>query len=373
MASQPKAPSSKPLKPVRVRTGGWAPIQLAPTRVVLALLGILIVFPWVVPGGYWVRVISLVGIYVMLAIGLNVVVGFAGLLDLGYIAFFGIGSYTYALLSSPQLNIHLPFWLALPIVVILVSICGILIGYPTLCLRGDYIAIVTLAFGEIVYLLMINLDRPINITNGVNGILNIDPPQIYTYTVGNPIAIGRFELTGPTQFYYLILLAVVGSVVFARRLNNSRLGRAWSAIREDETVAATMGINLVRSKLLAYALGGSTAGVAGVLSAAWSGSVFPDSFLLYESILVLVMVVLGGMGSIPGVILGASALILIPELLREFQIYRTFVFGLVLIVMVIFRPEGLLPSARRRAELHQAEVSPPGPLPELVEPRLEEG
>lgn len=320
----------------------WWIDQAVPPRVVRAgLLLATLVIPFVT-GEYWTRIAGLVALYVALAIGLNIVVGFAGLLDLGYVAFFGFGSYLYALLASPQLGLHVPFWIALLPVTVATAGYGMLVGWPTLRMRGDYLAIVTLAFGEITYILMVNLDRPINLTNGINGILSVDAPRLFGHQLGQPLELGALTLTGTAQHYYLLVAAVLFVVVLAHRLSESRVGRAWAAIREDETAAATMGIDLVRSKLLAYALGAATAGLGGVISAAWSSSVFPDSFLLTESILILCMVVLGGMGSIAGVMSGAAVLVVLPELAREFQQYRMLVFGLALVLMMVYRPQGLL-------------------------------
>lgn len=308
----------------------------------IALAVIVILFPPLSGNDYWTRVLGTAGLYAMLALGLNTVVGFAGLLDLGYVAFYGIGSYTYALLASQQFNIHFNFWLALLIAVAAAALSGVIIGGPTLRLRGDYIAIVTLGFGEITYLLLINLDRPVNITGGVNGILNIDPPTLLSFVWGQNLSLFGVNISDTAQFFYLILI-FLGLVVFlARRLHDSRLGRAWIAIREDEDAAQAMGINTTVTKLLAYCLGASTAGITGAISAAWSAVVFPDSFLFTQSLNVLAMVILGGMGSIPGVVLGALLLVVIPEVFREFQMYRLLVYALVLIVAMIFRPQGLI-------------------------------
>jgi len=319
-------------------------------RVSLVMAGLL-VFPLLAPSEYWIRVAGMIGLYAMLALGLNIVVGFAGLLDLGYVAFYGIGCYLYAILASPHFDIHLPFWLLLVLCVLATAISGVLIGAPTLRVKGDYLAIVTLGFGEIAYILFINLDRPINITNGVNGILAVDPPRMFGFTVGQPLDLFGFAISRTTQFYYLILLFTLTITFFVYQIRNSHIGRAWAAIREDEVAALAMGIHTTRLKLLAFATGASTAGFAGAVSAAWSSSVFPDSFLFMESINILCMVILGGIGSIPGSIVGAAILVGIPEVLRDLRIYRLTVFSLILILMMIFRPQGILGSAQRRKEL----------------------
>ncbi len=245
------------------------------------------VFPLVAPNDYWTGVATRIGLYATLALGLNVVVGFAGLLDLGYVAFFGIGSYIYAFLASPHFGLHWPTLAVLPIVLVATAIAGVLIGAPTLRLRGDYLAIVTLGFGEITYLLLINLDRPINITGGPSGIVTIDPPSFFGWTA-----------TRNTQYYYLFLAAAALALFVSARLRHSRIGWAWQAIREDELAARVMGINTTVAKLQAFAIGAALAGLAGALLASWQRSVFPDNFLFTESINVLAMVIIGGSGSL---------------------------------------------------------------------------
>ena len=306
----------------------------------------------------------------LLALGLNVVVGFAGLLDLGYIAFFAIGNYAFAIPTAGsyskglflQGGLHLPpvphwhdwMWLLLLGAIVAAMLAGIILGAPTLRLRGDYLAIVTLGFGEMVRIVARNLD---SITIGSRGITAIPHPQI-------PYAPGHRYLFGlaPVGYYYVMLLLVVLMVGVITRLNDSRVGRAWHAIREDELAAASMGVPTVRMKLLAFAIGASTAGAAGMLTAARVNYVSPDSFTLLQSILVLAAVVLGGMGSIRGSILGASAIIIIPEYIRSrspsFQDYRFLIFGAILVIMMIFRPQGLIPSKRRAIELTGAVAMP---------------
>lgn len=314
--------------------------------IVPALAAGALLFPLVAPNNYWIGVATRVGLYATLALGLNVVVGFAGLLDLGYVAFFGIGSYIYAFLASPHFGLHWPTLVVLPIVLVGTAVAGILIGAPTLRLRGDYLAIVTLGFGEITYLLLINLDRPINITGGPSGIVTIDAPSFLGWTA-----------TRNGQYYYLFLAAMGLALFSSARLRHSRIGWAWQAIREDELAARVMGINTTVAKLQAFAIGAAFAGLAGALLASWQRSVFPDNFLFTESINVLAMVIVGGSGSLAGVLLGATLIVALPEVFRDFQLYRMLVFGLALMVLMIFRPEGLM-VPRRRAAREVAGVTP---------------
>jgi len=300
-------------------------------------LSAVILFTAVLPpvvGNYWSQVLGDIGIYMMLGIGLNVVVGFAGLLDLGYVAFFGIGAYGYALMASPQFGMHVPFWLMLPVCVALAAAGGALLGIPVLRLRGDYLAIVTLGFGEIIRVILNNLDP---LTNGPRGLLRIDPPFL-----------GATPINNPQRWYYLILAGVLVAAFTADRLNNSRIGRAWIAMREDQDTAAVMGIDILKYKLLAFTIGASFAGAGGAIFAARQGAIFPENFSLMVSINVLCLIIIGGMGSIPGVILGAVVLIGLPEMLRGTEQYRMLSFGALLVIMMIFRPSGLLPGSRRR-------------------------
>ena len=298
----------------------------------LGILGAALVAPLVSPNDYVTGILTRICLYATLALGLNIVVGFAGLLDLGYVAFFGIGSYLFAFLASPHFGIHLPFVLALPIIVAATAVSGILIGAPTLRLRGDYLAIVTLGFGEITYLLLINLDRPpLNITGGPNGIIAIDAPSFAGFVFSRNI-----------EYYYLFLVALLLVLAASARLRDSRIGWAWQAIREDELAARAMGINTTVAKLQAFAIGAAFAGIGGAFLASWQRSVFPDNFLFTESVNILAMVILGGVGSIPGVILGAALIVALPEIFRDFALYRLLAFGLLLMVLMIFRPEGLL-------------------------------
>ncbi len=296
------------------------------------LLALGVLAPLVAPNDYVVGVLARICLYSMLALGLNIVVGFAGLLDIGYVAFFGIGSYVYAFLASPHFGLHLPFIPAMAIVTIVTAISGILIGAPTLRLRGDYLAIVTLGFGEITYICLVNLDRPINITGGPSGLIRIDSPQLFGFT---------FETN--VHYYYLFLSTLILLLFASIRLRDSRIGWAWRAIREDELAAASMGINTTVSKLQAFALGATFAGFAGGLLASWQHSVFPDNFLFQESINVLAMVILGGMGSVFGVILGAAIIVALPEIFRDLALYRLLAFGGLMMVLMIIRPQGLWP------------------------------
>jgi branched-chain amino acid transport system permease protein len=343
------------------------------TRIVWAsyvVLGVLLaVLPFVVDAGMgrtWVRILDFALLYVMLALGLNIVVGFAGLLDLGYVAFYAVGAYFYAILASPHFDIHLPFWLLLPGGALIACVFGVLLGAPTLRLRGDYLAIVTLGFGEIIRIFLNNLNAPVNVTNGPQGINLIDPIRIGDTALNPAVELFGYELSGAHTHYYLFLALTLLTIFVAFRLQNSRVGRAWVAIREDEVAAVAMGINTRNVKLLAFAMGATFGGVGGGLFAAFQGFVSPESFTLMESIMILCMVVLGGMGHIPGVVLGAVLLTVLPELLRYIgplqnalfghvvvdpSDLRMLLFGAALVLVMIFRPEGLWPSPRRAREL----------------------
>jgi branched-chain amino acid transport system permease protein len=331
----------------------------------------LIALPWVLAGigTAWVRITNLAVLYCFLALGLNIVVGFAGLLDLGYIAFYGVGAYVYALLASPQFAIHLPFWVILPLGSVLACVFGILLGTPTLKLRGDYLAIVTLGFGEIVRIFLNNLSSPFNLTNGPQGITLIDPFRIDGFSFATTQHVFGHALSSPIKYYYFLVVVLLVVIVVNLRLQNSRIGRAWEAIREDEVAARAMGINTRNMKLLAYAMGASFGGIAGGIFAAMQGFISPESFVLVESIMVLSMVVLGGMGNVFGVVVGALLLSYVPEVLRytvgpaqqavfgrtliDPEVFRMLLFGLALVLMMLFRPAGILPSALRKRELQQ--------------------
>jgi branched-chain amino acid transport system permease protein len=334
----------------------------------LALAVVLAALPFLVGQGLgrgWVRILDFTLLYVILALGLNIVVGYAGLLDLGYIAFYAVGAYLYALLASPHFGLHLPFWLLLPLGAAVAAVFGVLLGAPTLRLRGDYLAIVTLGFGEIIRIFLNNLNAPVNITNGPQGISQIDPVALGPFSLSQTHSVLGVTVPGVHLYYYLFLGLTLLVIFVSLRLQDSRIGRAWVAIREDEVAAEAMGIHTRNVKLLAFAMGASFGGLSGGLFAGFQGFISPESFNLFESIIVLCMVVLGGMGNIAGVILGAVLLTTFPEALRYLgELQRTLfgrvladpadlrmlVFGLALVLVMIFRPAGLLPSVRRRRE-----------------------
>jgi branched-chain amino acid transport system permease protein len=324
------------------RQASQTPAEMTRNRRIMTiiLLAVLLIMPRVL-GIFLTNVLDQVGVFVLMALGLNIVVGFAGLLDLGYVAFFAIGAYTVALLTSTgELGMEMNFWVVVPIAVMASTLAGIILGIPVLRMRGDYLAIVTLGFGEIIRVLVVSdLLKPI--IGGAQGILNIGRPTI-----------GGFQFVTPQHFFYIILLGCILAWYIASRLRDGRIGRRWMAMREDEDVAEAVGINLVATKLLAFAIGASFAGLAGAIFASRLGSVFPHSFNLLISINVLAIVIVGGLGSLPGVVLGAFVLVGLPELLREFEEYRLLMYGILLIVMMLVRPEGLWPSAVTRRELH---------------------
>jgi branched-chain amino acid transport system permease protein len=331
----------------------------------------LVALPFVAAlgGQAWVRILNFAILYAFLALGLNIVVGFAGLLDLGYIAFYAVGAYTWALLASPHFGLHWPVWAILPFGAALACLAGVLLGSPTLKLRGDYLAIVTLGFGEIVRIFMNNLNAPVNITNGPQGITLIDPVVIGGFRFSGSSEILGISLSGPQKYYFLLVALAIFVVIVNLRLQNSRIGRAWQAIREDEIAAKAVGINTRNLKLLAFAMGASFGGIAGGIFAAMQGFVSPESFSLIESIMILAMVVLGGMGHIPGVILGAVLLTILPEALRygvgpvqtllfgrmlvDPESLRMLIFGLALVLVMRFKPAGLWPSPERKRELSE--------------------
>ncbi|MEE4608871.1 MAG: branched-chain amino acid ABC transporter permease [Desulfobacteraceae bacterium] len=301
-----------------------------PTLAVVALA--VGVFPFLV-SMYQVNIMTTAFMYIMLGLGLNIVVGVAGLLDLGYVAFYAVGAYTYALLNY---HFGLSFWLCLPIGAALGALFGILLGFPVLRLRGDYLAIVTLGFGEIIRLILENWNE---FSFGPSGIANIPRPGLFGV---------EFSLLGHTRYiYFLVVLLTIFTIFMVNRLQNSRIGRAWLALREDEIACQAMGVDKVRTKLTAFALGATWAGLAGVVFAAKTTFINPASFTLWESINILCIVVLGGMGSIIGVVLGALVLVLLPEYLRAFAEYRILTFGVVLVMMMVFRPGGIVSNVRR--------------------------
>jgi branched-chain amino acid transport system permease protein len=363
------------------------------------VLALLLIFPFFAQqfGNSAVRTIDMALLYIMLALGLNIVVGLAGLLDLGYIAFFAVGAYMTGMLASPQFatlleslvnqfpmvgnflvavlgedirqnGIHLSVWVIVPLGAAIAAFFGALLGAPTLKLRGDYLAIVTLGFGEIIRIFMNNLNDPINFTNGPQGINLIDPIRIFGVSLaGEPgskatVVIGSFSMPSVNAYYFLFLALCIGIVFITSRLQHSRLGRAWVAIREDEIAAKAMGINTRNVKLLAFSMGASFGGIAGAMFASFQGFVSPESFSLTESIAVLAMVVLGGIGHIPGVILGGMLLAALPEVLRhvveplqmklfgqiliDAEVLRQLLYGLAMVLIMLIRPAGLWPAPK---------------------------
>jgi branched-chain amino acid transport system permease protein len=322
-------------------------------------------------GQGWVRIMALALLYVMLALGLNIVVGYAGLLDLGYVAFYAVGAYMFALLASPHLSdnfewikaafpngFHTPIWLVIPLAALLAGLAGVVLGAPTLKLRGDYLAIVTLGFGEIIRVFMNNLEYPINITNGPRGISQIDSMRMFGIDFGKSHEVFGLTIPSVAMYYYLFLALVIATVVICQHLADSRIGRAWMAIREDEIAAKAMGLNTRNLKLLAFGMGATFGGVSGAMFAAFQGFVSPESFSLMESVMIVAMVVLGGLGHIPGVILGALLLAALPEVLRyvagplqqmtdgrlDSAILRQLLIALAMIVIMLMRPRGLWPA-----------------------------
>ena len=322
-------------------------------------------------GNGWVRIVDVALLYMMLALGLNVVVGYAGLLDLGYVAFYAVGAYMLGLLASPHLTdtfdwfkntfasgLHAPIWLVIPLGALIAGTFGVLLGAPTLRLRGDYLAIVTLGFGEIIRVFMNNLDAPVNITNGPKGLDTIDSIKFFGIDLGKDHTLLGMEIHSVSCYYFLFLALVILAVVICHRLERSRIGRAWMAIREDEIAAKAMGINTRNLKLLAFGMGATFGGVSGVMFAAFQGFVSPESFSLDESIMIVAMVVVGGIGHIPGVLLGALLLSALPEVLRyvagplqewtggrlDASIMRQLLIALAMIGVMLSRPRGLWPS-----------------------------
>jgi branched-chain amino acid transport system permease protein len=311
-----------------------------------ALIVVLVVLPSIL-GVFLSQVAVSAGIFLLMALGLNIVVGFAGLLDLGYVAFFAVGAYTTAVFtspSSPAFTPELTFWLALPFVVLAAAMAGMLVGTPVLRMRGDYLAIVTLGFGEIARLLFLS-EWLTPVFGGAQGIINIPD-----------IVIGPVEMQGPQLFFFAVFGFALVAAYVSYAVQDSRMGRAWMAMREDESVAEAMGVNIVAAKLSAFIIGAILAGFGGALFAANIGSIFPHSFNIIVSITVLVVIIIGGLGSIPGVVVGALALVGLPELLREFENFRFLIYGALLIFMMLNRPEGFIPSRRRAQELHEDEA-----------------
>lgn len=346
-----------------------------------ALIGLaLLLLPFVAGafGNAWIRILAFALLYVMLALGLNIVVGYAGLLDLGYVAFYAVGAYLYALLSSPHLVEHFPWvaaafpdgirlsiWVVIPLAAAVAAFFGVLLGFPVLGLRGDYLAIVTLGFGEIIRIFLNNLNAPINLTNGPQGISHIDPVSIAGISLGQPLTLLGLSIPSVQLYYYLFLGLTLIAILVSLRLQDSRIGRAWMAIREDEVAARAMGINTRNIKLLAFAMGASFGGVSGAMFSAFQGFVSPESFVLMESIVIVAMVVLGGMGNVKGVVLGAVLLYAIPEALRHLarpiqlqllgqewiapEALRMLLFGMSMVLIMLYRPLGLIARPHRHA------------------------
>src|SRR5882762_6264419 len=340
----------------------------------VVVAAVLIALPFAVGtmGNAWVRALSFACLYILLALGLNIVVGFAGLLDLGYVAFYAVGAYSYALLASPHLTNNFPalaqtfphglhtwLWVVIPVGASIAAFFGVVLGAPVLKLRGDYLAIVTLGFGEIIRIFLNNLNSPLNFTNGPQGITLIDPVSVAGVSLARAQEVFGVRVSSVTMYYYLFLAMTLLSIVVCIRLQDSRLGRAFMAIREDDVAAKAMGINVRNVKLLAFALGATFGGVSGSLFAAFQGFVSPESFSLMESIIVLAMVVLGGIGHIPGVVLGAVLLSIFPEVLRtlakyqqtvfgtilvDSEVLRMLLYGLAMVVIMLYRPKGLWPA-----------------------------
>ncbi|MBV9120058.1 MAG: branched-chain amino acid ABC transporter permease [Chloroflexi bacterium] len=308
----------------------------------LLLLLIFVVAPIPIRDPYILALCAQALLYAMLALGLNIMVGYTGLLNLGFIGFFGVGAYTYAILASRQFGLHLSFVVLLPLAALTTLLLALLIGATTLRLRGDYLAIVTLGFGEILRIIFTNLDRPVNITGGTNGIVQVDPWRI-----------GSLVITGDKSYYYVLVVFTSICVFCIYRWYDSRVGRAWIAIREDEVAALAMGVNTFAYKLLAFLAGAAFAGIAGVVQAGWRAAVFPVDFTLQETITVFLMVVIGGLGSVPGVIIGAIGLTALPELLRQWSSYRFAIYGLALIILMIYRPQGIFGSRARKMEIER--------------------
>ncbi|MFZ6814245.1 ABC transporter permease subunit [Undibacterium sp. Rencai35W] len=377
-----------------------------------AVLGVvLVLFPFIAAnfGNSWVRIIDFALLYIMLALGLNIVVGFAGLLDLGYIAFYAVGAYMAGLLASPQFavvlesfvnnypavgnflmwvfgpeiaqtGLHLSVWVIVPLAAALAGLFGALLGAPTLKLRGDYLAIVTLGFGEIIRIFMNNMNSPVNITNGPQGINMIDPIRIFGVSLSGEagsnatVHFGFISMPSVNAYYFLFLALCIGIIFVSLRLQDSRLGRAWVAIREDEIAAKAMGINTRNIKLLAFSMGASFGGVSGAMFASFQGFVSPESFSLTESIVVLAMVVLGGIGHIPGVILGSILLAALPEILRhsvepiqnllfgkiliEAEVLRQLLYGLAMVLIMLNRPAGLWPAPKHEDRITSSNDTP---------------
>ena len=348
-------------------------------------------------GNAWVRIIDIALLYVLLALGLNIVVGYAGLLDLGYVAFYAVGAYMFGLLGSSQLTdtfqtfkdmfpngLHTPWWIVIPLGALLAAGAGVLLGAPTLKLRGDYLAIVTLGFGEIVRVFMNNLDAPVNITNGPKGIASIDDMNIFGLDLGKTHSLFGFDIPKVTNYYFLFLFLVIFAIIICHRLERSRIGRAWMAIREDEVAAKAMGINTRNLKLLAFGMGATFGGISGAMFATFQGFISPESFSLQESTMIVAMVVLGGLGHLPGVIVGALLLSALPEVLRyvagplqqmtdgrlDASILRQLLIAVAMIGIMLARPRGLWPSPEHGKDITPDTPPKVAPMPNASSFRL---
>jgi branched-chain amino acid transport system permease protein len=370
--------------PIELDHSGCVTMIYSKNHKTLAIGVALLILPLVLQqfGNAWVRIADMALLYVLLAIGLNIVVGYAGLLDLGYVAFFAVGAYMYGLLASPHLfetfpaiaamfpgGLHMPLWVIVPLAAALAGLFGMLLGAPTLKLRGDYLAIVTLGFGEIIRVFLNNLDQPVNITNGPKGLNQIDPIHVFGVNLGKKIEFFGFEIPSVSLYYYLFLSLVLVTVLISYRLEVSRIGRAWMAIREDEIAAKAMGLNTRNLKLMAFGMGATFGGVAGAMFAGFQGFISPESFSLMESVMIVAMVVLGGLGHLPGVVLGAVLLSALPEILRyvagplqsmtdgriDAAILRQLLIALAMIVIMLMRPRGLWPSREHGKSLQAKE------------------
>ncbi len=301
--------------------------RLVAFLVLAAIAALVVATPFL--SNYHIRVVNSLLIYILLGIGLNIVIGYTGLLDLGFVAFYAVGAYTYALLASPQLDLHLPFLFIVGVAAVLGMITGILLGIPVLKLRGDYLAIVTLGFGEIIRIVVNNVDW---LTGGPKGIARLDKASIFGVEIARPI-----------EIYWLLLVTVFVVGLFVWRLERSILGKAWAAIREDQDAARGIGINTTNAKLAAFSTSATIGAVAGTIFAASQRFVSPESFTLQESVLIVLMIVIGGIGNILGIVAGAAILILLPELLREFAEWRILFLGILMVVLIIVRPAGIVP------------------------------
>jgi branched-chain amino acid transport system permease protein len=359
-------------------------MNLSKNQKTMALGVLLFVLPLVLQqfGNAWVRIADMALLYVLLAVGLNIVVGYAGLLDLGYVAFFAVGAYMYGLLASPHLfetfpaiaalfpgGLHMPLWVIVPVGAALAGLFGMLLGAPTLKLRGDYLAIVTLGFGEIIRVFLNNLDQPVNITNGPKGLNQIDPIHFFGLNLGKKLDLFGFEVASVSLYYYLFLALVLLTILISYRLEVSRIGRAWMAIREDEIAAKAMGLNTRNLKLMAFGMGATFGGISGAMFAGFQGFISPESFSLMESVMIVAMVVLGGLGHLPGVVLGAVLLSALPEVLRyvagplqsmtdgrlDAAILRQLLIALAMIVIMLMKPRGLWPSPEHGKALQAKE------------------